>query len=153
MLYSLGVLGALAVGFLLGFTDYASGADWSKEPSGGGPLEQRARDPQGKTESLTKWDEGVFEVKAGATADPRRVYNRAQAEQQAKRAAWALAIRKLAEVVEGVQIDGTTVVRNAMHESSEVRATVHARIQGARIVKEEVSSLSDGSIWAEVTVA
>jgi hypothetical protein len=143
----------LAVGFLLGFTDYASGADWSKEPSGGGPLEQRARDPQGKTESLTKWDEGVFEVKAGATADPRRVYNRAQAEQQAKRAAWALAIRKLAEVVEGVQIDGTTVVRNAMHESSEVRATVHARIQGARIVKEEVSSLSDGSIWAEVTVA
>ncbi len=124
-------------------------ADWWKEPTSGGPLEQRSLDPQGTIGARTRWDEGVFEVRAGASADPRRAYNAAQARNQAVRAAHVVALRKLAEVIEGVQVDGTTVVRNAMLESSQVQATVRARIQGARIVREDVSTLPDGSLWAE----
>jgi len=146
-------LGLFVVSLVLCSAGITAGAEWWKEPASASPLEQRILDPQGTSGARTRWDEGVFEVKAGATADPRRAYNEAQARGQALRAAYILALRKLAEVVEGVQIDGTTVVRNAMFESSEVRASLRAYIQGARIVREDVTTLADGSIWAEVTVA
>ena len=116
-------------------------------------LDQQVADPASGVGVRTKWGEGVFEVNAGASADPRRAYNEAQARMQASRTAHLSALRKLAEVVQGVQIDGTTVVRDAMLERSEVQARVRAKIQGARIVRDEVSTLPDGSIWAEVTVA
>ena len=146
-------LGLFVVSLVLCSAGITAGAEWWKEPASASPLEQRILDPQGTIGARTKWDEGVFEVRAGATAVPRRAYNEAQARSQALRAAYILALRKLAEVIEGVQIDGATVVRNAMLESSQVQATVRARIQGARIVQEDVSTLGDGSIWAEVTVA
>lgn len=122
--------------------------------AGQGKIQALSADSSRTTaESRIGWDEGVLEVKAGAGADPRRAYNADQARIQALRAARTLALRKLAEVVEGVQIDGTTVVRSAMLESSQIRQTVQARIQGARVVREEVSMLGDGSFWAEVTIA
>ncbi len=122
--------------------------------AGHGRTQERPSDStQTAPRSQTRWDEGVLEVTAGAGADPRRAYNADQARDQALRAARTLALRKLAEVVEGVQIDGSTVVRNATMESSRVRQTVQARIQGARVVREDVSTLGDGSLWAEVTLA
>ena len=71
-----------------------------------------------------------------------------QARLLARRAAIADAYRQLAEIVEGVQVDGETTVEMAMLKSDTIRLNVSAVIKGAQIIDENVSS--DGAY--EVTM-
>lgn len=72
----------------------------------------------------------------------------AQAKLLAKRAAVVDAYRQLAEIVHGVNVDAETTVEQMMVSSDIVRTTVEAKIKGARIVDENITS--DGIY--EVTV-
>ena len=67
-----------------------------------------------------------------------------QARLLARRAAIADAYRQLAEIVEGVQIDGETTVEMAMLKSDTVSLRVEAVIKGAQIVPDSERITSDG---------
>jgi hypothetical protein len=127
-------------------------AQWWKESPPANRLDQRITDPSGETAGRLKWDDGYIEVKAGATADKAIALNAAHERGLALDAARQLAYFKLAEVVEGVSVDGVTVVKNAMVDDQTVRTTVQARIKGARVLNETVTTQPDGSVWAEVVM-
>ena len=124
-------------------------AQWWKEPPQS-RLDQKVVD--GDTAARLKWDDGYIEVKAGATADRALALNPAHERALALDAARQLGYFKLAEIVEGVAIDGVTVVKNAMVEDQTVRSTVRARIKGATVVSETVRDLPGGGVWAEVVM-
>ena len=67
----------------------------------------------------------------------------------AMRAAKLDAMRNILEVINGVRIDGTTIVRDYAVESDIIRSKVEGMVQGAEVVKQEY--LSDGTI--EITMA
>lgn len=125
-------------------------AQWWKEKANS-RLDERVVDPGGRTAARLKWDDGYIEVQAGAGADPAVALNRAHARGLALDAARQLAYFKLAEIIEGVAIDGVTIVKNAIVEDQTVRATVRAKIRGARVVSEKVTEGGDG-VWAEVVM-
>ena len=127
-------------------------AQWWKEPPSPSRLDQRITDVGGQTAGRLKWDDGYIEVQAGATADKVLALNKAHERSLALDAARQLCYLKLAEIVEGVAIDGVTIVKNAMVADQTVRSTVQARIKGAVIVSENVKDLADGSVWAEVVM-
>jgi hypothetical protein len=127
-------------------------AQWWKEPAPTNRLDQRITDAGGQTAGRLKWDDGYIEVQAGATADKALALNRAHERSLALDAARQLCYLKLAEIVEGVAIDGVTVVKNAMVADQTVRSTVRARIKGAVVVSENVRDLPDGSVWAEAVM-
>jgi len=128
---------------------WAQSGQWWKQKAAS-RLEER-RD-EGPTAARLKWDEGFIEVKVGATADPALVMNPAHGRSLAARAARQLAYAKLAEIVEGVQIDGVTVVKNAMVVDSTIRSTVTGFIRGAVVVSETPVAQPDGSPWVEVVM-
>lgn len=145
---SLGV--ALATVALL--SPAPASAQWWKDPPPQSRLDQRITDGGGQTAGRLKWDDGYIEVQAGATADKVLALNKAHERSLALDAARQLCYLKLAEIVEGVAIDGVTIVKNAMILDQTVRSTVQARIKGAVIVSENVKDLADGSVWAEVVM-
>lgn len=145
---SLGV--ALATAALL--APVPASAQWWKDPPPQSRLDQRVTDGGGQTAGRLKWDDGYIEVQAGATADKVLALNKAHERSLALDAARQLCYLKLAEIVEGVAIDGVTIVKNAMIADQTVRSTVQARIKGAVIVSENVKDLADGSVWAEVVM-
>ncbi len=133
-------------------TPVPAAAQWWKEPAPRSRLDQRITDASGQIAGRLKWDDGYIEVKAGATADKALAFNKAHERSLALDAARQLGYFQLAEIVEGVVIDGVTVVKNAMVADQTVRSTVQARIKGAVLVSEDVRDLPDGSVWAEVVM-
>lgn len=145
-------IGALTVLALGAVAPPPAQAQWWKEPAPQSRLDQRISDGSGRSAARLKWDDGYIEVQAGATADKALAFNKTHERSLALDAARQLGYFKLAEIVEGVAIDGVTVVKNAMVADQTVRATVQARIKGAVIVSETVKDLPDGSVWAEVVM-
>lgn len=143
-----GCAAALAV-LLVAVSPQAAAAQWWKEPATS-RLDKKS--VAGATAARVKWDDGYIEVQAGATADPALALNRAHEQGLARDAARQLAYFKLAEIVEGVAIDGTTIVKNAMVTDQTVRATVQGRIKGAVVVQETVRDVPGGGVWAEVVM-
>lgn len=127
-------------------------AQWWKDPPPANRLDQRITDASGDTAGRLKWDDGYIEVKAGATNDPAITLNPAHARGLALDAARQLAYFKLAEIVEGVAVDGVTVVKNAMVDDQTIRTTVQARIKGARVLSQTATTQPNGSVWAEVVM-
>lgn len=125
---------------------------WWKGPEAGTIFDRRDINPTANTAVRTKWDEGYIEVRAGATTDMRRAANRAQARSMAARAARHLAYEKLAESVESLSLDGERTLKKEILQDSSLRVRVQARIHRARIVRETVEDLPDGSVWADVVV-
>ena len=115
---------------------HAQSREWWKEPPES-RLDQKSVDPADQTAARIKWDDGYLQVKAGGTALP---------------AARNDAYRKLAEMAEGVAVDGVTLVKNAMIADETVRGRVQDRIRGAIIVSEQVRDRPGGGVWAEVVV-
>ena len=141
----------LGVALCLAAPSLAS-AQWWKEPPAG-RLDQKLIDPSNDTAARLKWDDGYIEVKAGATADKAIALNAAHEVSLAEDAARAQAYAKLAEVVEGVSIDGVTVVKNAMVADQTVVQRVQGRIRGAvQVGQPSVRKLADGSVWVEVVL-
>lgn len=94
------------------------------------------------------WSQGIITA-VGVGSPPEKYYGKPQARPMALRAAQLVAYRNLLEVISGVRIDSTTVVRDSMVESDLIRSQVNGMVKGTQVVKKEY--LSDGTV--EVTVA
>lgn len=93
------------------------------------------------------WLTGEITAK-GIGAPPAHAQNAAQARAMALRAATVIARRNLLELLEGVQIDSATTVKNFMVNDDTVVSRVQGHLQQARIT--DTAYMSDGSV--EVTV-
>ena len=89
------------------------------------------------------WSKGIIQGK-GIGAPPEKDYGKPQARPLALRAAKLDALRNILEVVNGVRIDSTTVVRDFAIESDIIMTKVEGMVRGARQVKQEY--LSDGTV-------
>ena len=76
--------------------------------------------------------------------------NPAVKELSAKRAAQLVALRNLAEQVYGLKVEGETTVKESMTRSDEVRTSVNAFIQGAKVISQK--KLPDGSYEVQVEI-
>lgn len=94
------------------------------------------------------WSQGIITA-VGIGSPPEKYYGKPQARPMALRAAQLVAYRNLLEVISGVRIDSTTVVRDSMVESDLIRSQVNGMVKGTEVVKKEY--LSDGTV--EVTLA
>lgn len=94
------------------------------------------------------WSQGIITA-VGIGSPPEKYYGKPQARPMALRAAQLVAYRNLLEVISGVRIDSTTVVRDSMVESDLIRSQVNGMVKGTQVVKKEY--LSDGTV--EVTLA
>lgn len=97
-----------------------------------------------------RWDHGYIEVAARATADPRLAVNAAHGETLALKAARYLAFEKLLEVIAGVRLDSTTVLKRELLQDGLMRARVKGLVRQARTILEQVDVRPDGSPLAEV---
>jgi hypothetical protein len=129
----------------------AQGREWWKEPPES-RLDQRIGDLSTTTASRVKWDDGYIEVRAAGTADRSRAFNLSRRREMAMEAARDDGYRRLAEVVEGVAVDGVTQVKNAVTQDPALRTRVQARIRGAVIVSEQTRDLADGGAAAEIVM-
>jgi hypothetical protein len=93
------------------------------------------------------WTEGTMEA-IGIGAPPERYIGKPQARPNALRAAQVDAYRNLLEVINGVRVDSTTVIRDFTTESDVINTQVQGMVKGAKVVKQEY--MSDGTV--EVTV-
>jgi len=89
------------------------------------------------------WSKGIIQGK-GIGAPPEKDYGKPQARPLALRAAKLDALRNILEVVNGIRIDSTTVVRDFAIESDIIMTKVEGMVRGARQVKQEY--LSDGTV-------
>ncbi|PIQ28657.1 hypothetical protein COW36_12205 [bacterium (Candidatus Blackallbacteria) CG17_big_fil_post_rev_8_21_14_2_50_48_46] len=94
------------------------------------------------------WTQKMITV-TGSGAPPENGSS-AQKRLMAKRAATADAYRQLAEIVNGVQVDSETIVKNYVTESDTVRLKVSALIKAAPVGKERY--LSDGSVEVDLSM-
>jgi hypothetical protein len=94
------------------------------------------------------WSQGIITaVGIGSPSDKYR--HLAQERPMALRAAKVVAQRNLLEVIKGVRVNSSTVVKNFIVESDVIRTQVEGMVQGAQVIKKEY--LSDGTV--EVTMA
>jgi hypothetical protein len=87
----------------------------------------------------------------GAGAPPTRAANAAQAKLMTERAAKVDAYRNLLEQAYGLQVTGSTSVRDFVTQSDTVRTQVDAFIRGAKVVDTRL--LDDGSAEVEMEVS
>ena len=88
------------------------------------------------------WYKKVITV-TGEGIVPRNAVNYTQAKGLASKAAQADAYRKLAEIVNGVRVEGETTVEKMLTVRDQIKLKVEATIKGAKIIDE--TFLSDGS--------
>lgn len=89
------------------------------------------------------WTEGYIEAK-GIGAPPEKYYGKPNARPLAMRAAKLDALRNVLEVINGVRIDSTTLVRDFTIESDLIRTEVEGMVQGAQEV--DTQYMSDGTV-------
>jgi len=87
----------------------------------------------------------------GAGAPPARAANAAQARLMAERAAKVDGYRNLLEQAYGLQVTGSTTVRDFVTQSDTVRTQLDAFIRGAKVSDTRV--LDDGSVETEMEVS
>lgn len=87
------------------------------------------------------WKNKVITV-TGEGVVPRDAVNYTQAKGMASKAAQADAYRKLAEIVNGVRVEGETTVEKMLTVHDQIKLKVAATIKGAKIIDE--TFLSDG---------
>jgi hypothetical protein len=132
--FTRGIMAVLVVGALIGV-----GATWAQM---GGVVE-----PAG-TDGSIDWTKGVVTA-TGFGAPPPNAVNAGQARAMAERAAFLVATRNLLETVKGIRVDSATLVENMIVSSDVIKTEVSGFVQGAQIIKKQVSP--DGSV--QVTVA
>lgn len=95
------------------------------------------------------WQTG-FITATGYGAPPANAVNLAQANAMARRAATVIARRNLLEMLQGVHIDSTTTVQDAMVSNDTVVNRVRGFLQNSQIL--ETHYLSDGSVEVVVGI-
>lgn len=88
------------------------------------------------------WTTGIATAR-GIGIPPKNPASPLQAKEMTRKAAWAVALTNLLEVVKGVHVDSSTTVSNYVATNEEVRTRVEGFIKGARLVKED--PLPDGA--------
>lgn len=96
---------------------------------------------------VINWSKGTVQA-TGIGAPPEKLYGKPNARPMALRAAKLDAYRNILEVLKGVRIDSTTIVRDYAVESDIIMSKVEGMVQGAEVVKQEY--LSDGTV--EITM-
>ncbi len=89
------------------------------------------------------WGQGVIQAK-GIGAAPAKYYGQPAARPMAMRAAKMDALRNILEIVNGVRIDSTTVVKDFAVQSDVVMSKVQGMVRGAEQVTLEY--MSDGTV-------
>jgi hypothetical protein len=116
------------------------------------PITANCQEGQDLVEKVLKgsinWTEGVVQA-VGIGAPSEQQYGKPSARPMAMRAAKLDAMRNILEIINGVRIDGSTIVRDYAVESDIIRAKVEGMVRGAEVVKQEY--LSDGTV--EITMA
>lgn len=105
-----------------------------------------AADPQLVTDPRQAFVTGSIVVKGEGAAPAGKAMTAAQKRIMALRAAKVVALREIAEIVEGVAISGDTLVVNAAAESDVIKATVQGLVKGAQIVKEAYDPMSEMAV-------
>jgi hypothetical protein len=90
--------------------------------------------------------ERVIVVKGEGVAPADRPLSDAQKGLMAKRAAKVVALRELAEVLQGVHVAGETTVRDAAVASDEIRVTVDGLVKGAEVIYEEYDKGDEAAV-------
>jgi hypothetical protein len=90
--------------------------------------------------------ERVIIVKGEGVAPADRPLSDAQKGLMAKRAAKVIALRELAEVLQGVRVSGDTTVRDAAVSSDEIRVTVDGMVKGAEVIYEEYDKGDEAAV-------
>ncbi|MEE9274400.1 MAG: caspase family protein, partial [bacterium] len=142
----------IAIVFIAAALASPAHAQWWKKEREKSRLDEQVVHSGGRSAVRLKWDDGYIEVKALGTADPALVFSVVQGKAMAVEAARALAYAKLAEAVEGVSVDGVTLVKNALLQSQVVRTRVKAHIKNARVLSEKAMGDMDRGFSAEVTL-
>ncbi|MFO7558341.1 MAG: hypothetical protein R6X10_05890 [Desulfobacterales bacterium] len=93
------------------------------------------------------WTSGIIRA-VGIGAPPENLYGKPEARPMALRAAQIDAYRNLLEVVQGVRIQSSTMVKNFMVEDDSISAQVSGMVQGAQVANKEY--FDDGTV--EVTL-
>jgi hypothetical protein len=93
------------------------------------------------------WTSGIIRA-VGIGAPPEKYYGRPEARPMALRAAKLDAYRNILEVIEGVRIQSSTLVKNFMMADDTISAQVNGMVRGAQVAKQEY--MSDGTV--EVTL-
>ena len=91
---------------------------------------------------MVDWSNGLIRA-VGLGVPSAKAKIPSQALEMAKTAARVVAIRNLLEIVEGIQVDSHTVVKNFMVESDIINTKVQGIIRGARVIEEK--ALTDGA--------
>ena len=102
---------------------------------------------QQQTNGSVNWGNGVIQA-TGIGVPPEQSFGKPNARPMALRAARLVAYRNLLEIIQGVRINSTTLVRNFAVENDVVMSKIQGMVKGAQVVKREY--LSDGTV--EVTV-
>ncbi|MBI5235460.1 MAG: LPP20 family lipoprotein [Deltaproteobacteria bacterium] len=94
---------------------------------------------------------GKLVVKGEATADQTLPVG--QRKLMAMRGAKVIALREIAEVIDGVVVSGESTVANMSAQSDIVRSSVQGLVKGAQIVKEDYDQLSGiATVWVAVSM-
>jgi hypothetical protein len=107
--------------------------------------------PQVVTDPSAAFISGSIVVKGEGAAPSDRSLSAAQKRILALRAAKVMALREVAEVVDGVAVSGETRVVDAAAQSDVVRTTVQGLVKGAQVVNENYDALSEmGIVYVSV---
>ncbi|GMR04822.1 MAG: hypothetical protein BMS9Abin23_0734 [Thermodesulfobacteriota bacterium] len=99
--------------------------------------------PSTVTDQRDAFIEGSIVVKGEGSGPSDRTFSPGQRRIMALRAAKLVALREASEIIDGVTVNGETVVKNAALESDDIYTAVQGVIKGAKIVKEEYDPVSE----------
>jgi len=99
--------------------------------------------PQVVTDPKQAFMTGSIVVKGEGAAPPNKTLTAAQKRIMALRAAKVIALREIAEIINGVAVSGDTRVLDAAVESDAIRASVDGIVKGAQVIKEVYDPLSE----------
>ena len=99
------------------------------------------------------WQQGYIQVTTRATADPKMCVNIFHCRSLADRAARTLAYAELTQIIKGVNINATTLLRDEMVKASIVRESVRGFIRGARQIGQTEFEEIGGTKQVQATVS
>lgn len=114
------------------------------------PLSAPAQVVQSMGAGQIDWTNGQITVTGTGAAPNKAGMSAGQKRLMAQRAAVADAYRQLAELINGVNVDAETVVKDFVTESDVIRTRVSALIKGAKPGKPRY--MSDGTVEIDVTL-